>query len=188
MKTKLLFIFLIVSMKCFSQTIVNKTDEFTGQKLQSAVVFFGKKILGAPILGLSTPSLTFSKVNEVVTMSFVFPGFNTQLDPNAHEEIKARNCSILLKMENDSIVRFKPDTTISTVMHNGLTYTVVVGSKLSDSQLSYLMYNKIKIFRMAVMGDNGADIELMTDRNKREIQKACMYMLGMQEVEDKTEN
>jgi hypothetical protein len=90
-----------------------------------------------------------------------------------------------MKMEGDSILRFKADTSLSHITHDGLKYSVGIGVNLNYQQLNYLMNNTIKVFGFGVNEDNVVDMnDMLTDKNRREIQKSAMFMLGLQEVHD----
>jgi hypothetical protein len=80
-KPILIVLTILLSHITYAQTLVDKKDEFTGKQTKSAIVYFGRKVFGAPILGLSTIALIFSETNNKISMYFFWPGFNSQLNP-----------------------------------------------------------------------------------------------------------
>ncbi len=182
MKKLLLAGCLFASSYLSAQTLADKTDPFTGKKSKSAVVFIGRKVMGVPILGASTQSLIFNQEDGKNVLFLSWPSFDLPYTTDPKVLINSKNCSLLMKMDDDSIFRIKADTTMSTNVIYGLKYSVNVGSYVSDAQLQYLMIHKIKILRFAVNGDIGPDLEMLTDKNRSEIQKSAAYLLGMKEI------
>jgi hypothetical protein len=179
MKTLITLSLALICLSSNAQTFIDKKDDFTGKQIKGAVVVFGKSI--APV-GMT---LTFGVNNGQKFIAFLWNAKSGQF--GAFNNLNPKDLSILLKMDNDTIYRFKADTAVSNVINFGSSSNMIIASKITDTQLLALSAHIISIFRVGIKGDNGVDLDnsyLFTDRNKRQVQKAAAYMIDMQILPD----
>jgi hypothetical protein len=177
------FFLLVFAIIAKSQQLINKKDPFTGKEVKCAIIVFGKAI--APS-GMSL-TLGINNGQKYIAFSWVaksgaFGAFNN-MNPN--------DLSIMVKMDNDSVYKFKSDTSLSRIINFGESSNMIISSIITDSQLMALTYHLISIFRVGVRGDNGVDLDdnyLFTGKNKKQVQKGAAYMLDMQIFDNNKDN
>lgn len=175
--SKKLYLLLACVSSCIlshAQILVNKTDKFTGNKIKSATVQFGKASLGTWSSGMAM-TFTISRDKKLASFTWMAPNGTN----GAFNEVKPADLSLLLKMDNDSIMQLKGDTSMSKASNIMSTSILVIITYVTDEQLQFLSAHKIKFFRVGLRGNEGIDLNevLFTERNRKEVQKAAAYLL-----------
>jgi hypothetical protein len=175
---KTLSIFLLVSLTSLSvnaQQLVNQKDPFSGKQVKAATV-----TLGGPFKNIGQ-MLGFEEVDGKKYITFlwmpVLSGANVQAQN--FDNIDIKKCSILLKMEDNSILKFKADSVLSKKNGSGQSAVLTVSAFIPDSQLELMMSHSINTIRLGLTEENvGVDLPFFTDKTRKQIQKSAAFMLN----------
>jgi hypothetical protein len=176
----LLLAFLCVAAK--SQTLIDKKDEFTGRQIKGAIISFMPKVPLSLQIIYGYENLVFSELNSKKTIMVILNLPAGQF--GVFNGINVKNLSVLIKMESDTLIRFKADSSFSKITNAGNNSIASSGAYISDKQLLYFTNNKVKAIRLVLNNeDMGIDLP-MTDKRSIQIQKAAVFMLGMKWFDD----
>jgi hypothetical protein len=174
---KTLSIFLLASLTSLTinaQQLINQKDPFTGKQVKVATVTLGGAFKNIGQI------FAFTETDEKRYVSFLWmPGMSeAKVEDVNFNNVEIKNCSLLLNMDDDSVIKFKADTLLSKKGGSGTGATLGISSYISDAQLQFLMSHTIKIIRLGLTNDNlGVDAPFLTDKFRKQIQKAASYML-----------
>lgn len=180
MKKLLLIAFLAIASSVHAQTLIDKKDNFTGKRIKASSVS-----LGGPLNPYAGMELSFTTVSDKKYIVFTWRASSGVF--GAFNNIQPNKMSLLFKMENDSIYKFKPDTVYSKIMNAANTSMIAIGSPITDKQLLQFASQKIAKFRLGILDDNGVDLDdhhLFSNKNREQVQKAAAFMIDMVVIPD----
>ena len=170
-------IYLTVAINCFglfsySQQLIKQKDQFTGKEIKGSVITMGKGI--AP----TGMTMGFGIINQKTYVYFTWP--NPSGNFGAFNTMKVSDMSLLFKLDDGNIMKFKADTTTSKISNYGNSSILSIGSEISNSELQTLSSHTINVFRVGIKDDTGVDLDnkfLFTDKNKEQVKKAATFMI-----------
>lgn len=166
-----LSLLILLGFKSYSQTLVNKKDPFTGQVVKSSIVLLGSML--APT-GMFL-SFAEDKGNRYITFVWSAPSGQN----GAFNNSNVKDLSLLMKMDTDTILKFKADTITSKIGNVSNSSIMTIISPISDNELSYLSQHEISLLRIGIKDDVGVDLEstLFTKKNRKQVLKAASFIL-----------
>lgn len=168
---KLLLLLLLSPVFCKAQILTNQKDKFTGKVIKAGIVNLGRTL--AP----SGMSLGFGTIEDKTYVLLNWP-----MDAGAFGALNGANVaemSLLFKMDDGSIYKFKADSVKSKILNMGTKTYLSIGSEISTEQLKFMADHLVSDLRLGIKNDNGVDMidALFTDKNRQQLKKAAAYML-----------
>jgi hypothetical protein len=175
---KILSTLLLASMTSLTvnaQQLINQKDPFSGKQLKGAVVTFGNmfKNIGQG-LGFGE-----SDGKEIVSLTWMPSASGTNVDGINFDNFNLKNCSILVLMDDDSIIKFKADSTLSKKTGTGQTAMLAILASITEDQLRFLSLHDVKTIRLGLTEQNaGVDVPFVNDKTRKQIKKAALFMIS----------
>ncbi|WP_158991685.1 hypothetical protein [Mucilaginibacter sp. L196] len=166
----------ILSLTGHAQQLINQKDAFSGKQIKAATIMLGGTFnnIGQMFGFAETDGKKYVSLIWMPSLSGADVGnfdFNT---------VDIKKCSILLKMDNDSVFRFKADTILSKKGGSGMGAVLSIGAEITDNQLKFLMTNKIDVIRLGLTSDyTGVDAPFLTERLRKQVEKCAAFMLNV---------
>ncbi|RAJ22876.1 hypothetical protein LY11_04580 [Pedobacter cryoconitis] len=90
-----------------------------------------------------------------------------------------RDLSLLMKMDIDTILKFKADTSLSKIGNVTNSSIINISAPITDREISYFSLHEISLLRVGIKDDVGVDLQstLFTSKNKKQILKAAKFIL-----------
>lgn len=159
MKKVLLTILLLSTVKAFSQCKQLK-DEFTGHTSTVATVF-----LLPPTSPTLMQVLNFTKDESGHKIALLYT------NPTINRDIRSEHTSILLKLEDDRVLRFPPQFKSSVNIMEGqyAAQQIFVESAISEEELDLLASKRVAAIRLGLDGDSGVTLSPINGAKKNQI-------------------
>lgn len=152
-----------------SQQMLNSKDPITGKTTRVALVNIGAQ------QGVDGQKFGFSEKDgkKYITFAWIISGVSGE----AIKGYEIEKITLILKTDNDSLFRFKPDKEFSRININAYMSSLAVTSEIDDSTLKFFTQHSINIIRIAFNGDEGYD-PVYNKKAIEQIKTAAAYIVG----------